>query len=381
MSRFLVLLFLYLFVGCRKNTDSPVKYTPSQYRVKLVDSKRAIDIPLDRFTMPVTNSLQLVGDTLAFMRDSSILLIDLKKKNAIKAINFSRKSTPGIYDFLIKNSDSVFLVTKDLQHIYLADYNGATKDKFLINNLKGYFYPTYAGSAGGCRMFFQENTLCFNIVSGMPDEEQLQKEFNAMSPTMALNLATRSIEGLAFAVDNKHNWNTGSDPYPSVAFDGKTIVYSFLSNHNVYAFHKEETVTADASSDFFQRFIEPIDSDDSRSFDLYLTKILNGDEYALITYDPYREVYYRFMYIGFTPGVQDNIKQLAYMRPHFTIIILDKKLKKIGETRMPYATHVAFNHFVTADGLYLSNNHFLNKKANEDVLSFSLYTLEPCDGK
>lgn len=80
--------------------------------------------------------------------------------------------------------------------------------------------------------------------------------------------------------------------------------------------------------------------------------------------------------MGFTPTEKDNLKKLAYLRPQFSIIIFDQNLKKIGETKMPYGRHVAFNHFVSKDGLYISNNHFLNKNANEETLSFSLYTLE-----
>lgn len=374
-------LLIILLLGCKTESEdgnTHSVYNSKEYTVELVDANTPIHIPLDQYTIPVTRCLQRMGDTLAYLRDSSILLIDLKTKTNLRSINFPKNNPYGIvsiHSFTFKNADSLFLTTNVPDFIFLSDKNGRIKDKFPAR--KGYLFASYSGSTGGNTPFFNDNKLFFNVACALaPWDGDTKDELEEESPTMAIDLRKHSFDKISFSIKNKHNWNFGNEPYPSVVFDGNRILYSFLSNHKVYAYKDEATITADASSDYFTKFMKKLTKEDYKSMDSLMNKVLTGDEYALLTYDPYRNVYYRFMYCAIDTKGKTNLKRLAFMRPEFSILVLDKNLQKIGETKMPVGRHVAFNHFVTPEGLYISDNHFLNKDANEEVLTFTLYKLE-----
>lgn len=64
-----------------------------------------------------------------------------------------------------------------------------------------------------------------------------------------------------------------------------------------------------------------------------------------------------------------------YGRKNFSIIILDKDLNKIGETKFPDYTYNSRVILILKDGLYISNSHYLNPKFDDNVLSFKKFKL------
>lgn len=99
--------------------------------------------------------------------------------------------------------------------------------------------------------------------------------------------------------------------------------------------------------------------------------------YGNILYDSYREIYYRIAYPK--TDIDASIRPLELMdygRKNFSIIILDKKFNKIGETLFPDYTYNSVQMFIREDGLYISESHYLNPGFSDDRLNFRKFVFE-----
>lgn len=377
-----VLATLALACGNRSTDDQIHQYyDSSQYTARLVPAGQPLKIPLDDVTVPVTNALQVMGDTLVWMRDSSLLMFSLRERKVIHTIVYPRNNPQRIqklYHFYLPTRDTALLITNNAFNIYQSDWSGKITHHYSAYTPDEPFFASYQGATAGANMTRVGRNLYYVQVCEPAAHESLVDLMKGKSPLIRLDLSTGQRTAWPPAWKRDYDASTGSEPYPAVGYDGQHLLLSFPSRHALYRQSPggDDGHEVDASSDYFTRFIDPIEKSDRASGQTWFTKILSGDEYAFITYDPYRHLYYRFMYRGITPVPTDNLKKLSYMRPSFTIIILDQAFHKIGETSMPVNRHVAFNHFVAPEGLYISNHHFLNTQAHEDTLSFTLYKPE-----
>ena len=83
-----------------------------------------------------------------------------------------------------------------------------------------------------------------------------------------------------------------------------------------------------------------------------------------IIYDKYRNVYYRFFY----PGIEidktdDNLASKANHFEKMSILILDEKLNKIGETFFDNKLRF-YSNFITKEGLFVCSNLPQEKSEN-----------------
>ena len=74
---------------------------------------------------------------------------------------------------------------------------------------------------------------------------------------------------------------------------------------------------------------------------------------------------------------EENFKDLWQSgRSRFSVLVLDKELRVIGETMLPKDTYRSDLVLVGERGLYFSENHYKNPSFDEDVLKFRLFRLE-----
>ncbi len=89
--------------------------------------------------------------------------------------------------------------------------------------------------------------------------------------------------------------------------------------------------------------------------------------YCMVTYDPYRKVYYR-MAIKPSGATSRAGLQLATS----IVIILNEKFEKTGEIVLPDTYYAFSGHFITPEGLYLRKK----ETENEDIMRFTCFTLK-----
>lgn len=92
-------------------------------------------------------------------------------------------------------------------------------------------------------------------------------------------------------------------------------------------------------------------------------------------YDKYRDVYYRIAELPYE--LKQNESPFDDPRGRkFSIIILDKDLDIIGETKFPGNKYFYRMSFVGRDGLYISENNLANPEFDENKLVFACFKLE-----
>ncbi len=152
-------------------------------------------------------------------------------------------------------------------------------------------------------------------------------------------------------------------------FDGENFIYSFAVKEDILVVSPDH------------RRVEPI-----RVKSRYLDDVTDVQEnssagpklnleyprYGDLIYDPYREVYYRFAY----PRVElENDMnwwgKALFGRKKFSVIILDKDFRTIGETLFPESVYNSYVFFVREDGLYISRDYqMLYGNQSDDYMTF-----------
>ena len=100
-------------------------------------------------------------------------------------------------------------------------------------------------------------------------------------------------------------------------------------------------------------------------------------KYWHIMYDKYRDVYYRFAEMPCELAKDENpYDEFAPKAREFSVIILDKDFRIIGETKFPGNKYFIRMSFVGRDGLYISENNLANPDFDEDKLVFACFKLE-----
>ena len=97
-------------------------------------------------------------------------------------------------------------------------------------------------------------------------------------------------------------------------------------------------------------------------------------------YDKFRDIYYRFVEHPCKLSTEDAYSHTPKDR-EFSVIIFDKDLRIIGETKFPGNKYDNRMSFVGRDGLYISENNLANPEFDENKLVFACFKLEDIKGK
>ena len=97
--------------------------------------------------------------------------------------------------------------------------------------------------------------------------------------------------------------------------------------------------------------------------------------YYHIMYDKYRDVYYRFVDHPCEQAVEDMYLHTPRSR-EFSVIIFNKDLRIIGETKFLGNKNDNRMSFVGLDGLYISENNLANPEFDVGKLVFACFKLE-----
>ena len=111
----------------------------------------------------------------------------------------------------------------------------------------------------------------------------------------------------------------------------------------------------------------------------WLRDAIESPAYHNIMYDKYRDVYYRIAEFPYELKKDESPFDTPTER-EFSVIIFDKDLNIIGETKFPGSKYFYKMSFVGRDGLYISENNEANPEFDEDKLVFACFALEDIKG-
>ena len=195
--------------------------------------------------------------------------------------------------------------------------------------------------------------------------------------SVAINMNTKEEKKLPFDYPDYPGSEVklkryGMEASYSRCYDGQRFIYSFHYDENIYVATPEHDSIRKVSvkSKYFDKVQLP-DELTASPEDFCVNAWYNN-----LLYDPYREVYYR---IAYPPSTLDKgvrpMELVQFGRKNFSIIILDKDFRILGEPLFPDNTYNPTIMLVRPEGLYISDSHYLNPRFNDDILSFRKFEL------
>lgn len=363
----LLCLFLSLSVACSTNKKDGACH--------LEETDEVLSFPIDTDTKNNFNIYSIYKDkdgkeyfTFQNHQNNTIHFYDLKRQKLAFKISPPQEGSNGVgktFGYYIQNLDSIYVFSLYENVLYMINKDCELLDKQSFPELGP---SRFMGTA------FQTpvrlgNTLYTCI------EPNRWIEHDPVSVTIDIN--TKEIKKLTFDYPDYPGSEVklkryGMESHFSRCYDGEHFIYSFHYDENIHiATPGHDSIQkVPAKSKYFEHVQLP-DELTANPEDF-----CKNAWYSNLFYDPYREVYYR---IAYPPSTLDKdirpLELIQFGRKNFSILILDKDFRILGETLFPDNTYNPQIMFVHPEGLYISDSHYLNPRFNDDILSFRKYEL------
>jgi hypothetical protein len=371
------LLIFYAIVGCSSKNEK-------QIPVELKASGIFLEIPLDDSTANISDGLSFFPEeSLLFNLNwttNGIQIYDLNKKAKIKDLKFDYEGPSGVLDIMgiyVHSLDSIFLFNQLEPEITVIDTSGR-----IINRIN-YESPDMYSPAFVHNAYFTsppilkvEKMLVKTHFYG-PIQKMTQEELQSKELIYEIDLKSGKSRFLDFKFPKDYMPEGLKLFEASIAKGAGKYVYSMFGDHRLF-FSAEpgDTIQSkDGKSEFLPQSLPlfPVQGDglNFRKYSYY------SPHYESLAFDTYRNVFIRFAFHDFE---QDESVPPSDMRNHsgpFSIQVFDSDLNLISETPFEANQYHPFDYFITEKGLYISINHPLNPKNQEDKLTFELLEFTP----
>jgi len=298
------------------------------------------------------------------------------------SVNYEKEGPNGIVTlggYFLKGQDSIFVFTNgsDPGAFYLTNKNGEIINKYRVKNLSDkYPFDPLSPMSNINSTVAQLNDSIVLIPSSFSYYGVNNQEVMANLSLLAkANLVTGKFEPIPLYYPVFYN----SDDKPVYEFfsfienEGRYI-FSFIYSNDIYYSDDLKTLhKVNVTSRYIgnKAFITNSNEDNWN-----MKKNINLPRYRSFYYDPKNKSYYRF----FQPGEEwdqerDYFNQGLYPK-RFSVIIMNRDFKVIGETLLPQDKYVASMSFMTENGLYISSSNINDPSCDEDYLKFELFTIK-----
>lgn len=339
------------------------------------ETDETLSFPIDSDTKNNFNIYSVYKDkdgkeyfTFQNIENNTIHFYDLKQQKPAFRITPSQEGSNGvgrIFGYYIQNLDSIYVFNFYESGLYLINKNCDLLDKQPFPELK----PSCFMATASLLPVRIEHTLYTCI------EPNRLIEHDPVS--VAINMNTKEEKKLPFDYPDYPGSEVklkryGMEASYSRCYDGQRFIYSFHYDENIYVATPEHDSIRKVSvkSKYFDKVQLP-DELTASPEDFCVNAWYNN-----LLYDPYREVYYR---IAYPPSTLDKgvrpMELVQFGRKNFSIIILDKDFRILGEPLFPDNTYNPTIMLVRPEGLYISDSHYLNPRFNDDILSFRKFEL------
>ena len=381
-----LLIIISILSLCSCQTKKEQSTDP--YNVELVESKK-ITLPIEDKKDFLSRSIfQFEEDGKEFLsfgtferkRQYELILFDLEKEDVHKRIPLTYEALPAITGLKSLNGSQSFLTFRhnrfrfsiiDGEGKMLKDFSTEPRDNMFICSLGGISY-------GYMPSFVIDSVLYFSASLQYREGGIKTHHWKEFPLFTSLDLRNGDID-----------WYMN---YPSI-FDHDvenpaggyefTYDYNYQQNRLVCSFRGYDSliVTDDLHHmkwiDGKSRYLESMRPyvPEAGTPEKSITKLKEMGGYLHLMYDKYRDVYYRFVEhpckLGFGEYFMDEPKARE-----FSIIIFDKDLNIIGETKFPGNKYFNKMSFIGRDGLYISENNWANPDFDKHKLVFACFKLE-----
>ncbi len=351
----------------------------------LVKSDSVI-LPLPDKAIPwTTNLVYLDGESSwLFMMDQAnndILLYDLKKEKLQHTIDLQLEGVNGvgfIYGFQVESLSSIYLLPQGDPFIYQIDTSATLLKKYVYEEPPLYSEASHTSSHYSAPPLFSKGQVLVKTKFGGSFREMTSQMIQNGAMSYTIDLKDRAVK-LSKHLYPKDYLDEGLRSWDlSMAASADQIVYSLFADHHVYFAEDTDEVLQKRLAK--SKYIETFDTIPLKKGGLKIAEyLLASPHYENLLYDPYREVYYRFVIHRTTIKNSGHLIQLRQFADKFSIMVLDRSLRVLGETLFEEEFYVPNNAFVGKEGLYISRNHPERPTLDPSKMQFDVFVLSPLE--
>ena len=386
---FIIIITTICFLSCTSSKEN----SSNQYTKSLVETKKII-LPIDENTYYLSMSMfQFEEDNKEYLffgnfekKQHEILIYDIKSMNLHKRIPLIKEGPNGIPSICgcIPYFDSkTFLVSQhNVGRVTIADGEGNVIRKYNIRQSKD-GNGAWADSRFGISFFNAPSFTRDSIVyfsNGYFRRKRLNREDWKTIPMFnSLNLKNGHIGTLSinypdiFEDDVKVPAGGGYNFTYDYNYKQGRLVCSLTGYDSIMVTDDLKHVRWYNGKSRYLKSIRPRVYE-ANGFD-WSRESKGGAKYHNIIYDKYRDVYYRIAEFPYEFKANESPFDDPMGR-EFSVIVFDKDLNIIGETKFPGNKYLYKMSFVGRDGLYISENNLKNPEFDENKLKFACFKLE-----
>ena len=365
------------------------KGSTATYNVGLTESKKIV-LPVDENTYYLSKSMfQFEENDKEYLyfgnfekRQYEILVYDLAKQNLYKRIPLLREGPNGVHGVRsgipFEGSKTYFLFESYIRQLSIVNDKGEVRKRYPIKLPEGQF--TYCNDGWS---YFYNPSFCVDSIiyflHGLNKAQMKTHEWKEVSMFTYLNLRNGEVGSLPLHYPSIFDHDV-ENPAGGCSF---SYDYNYAQNRLVCAFTGYDSLMVSddlrnvrwkSGKSRYMESIRPVLPEASEGVQA-LAKLKERGKYQNVMYDKYRDVYYRIAELPYE--LKRNESPFDDPRGReFSIIILDKDLNIIGETKFPGNKYFYKMSFVGRDGLYISENNEANPEFDENKLVFACFKLE-----
>jgi hypothetical protein len=317
---------------------------------------------------------------------NSIYLYNLDQKKLIKEIVIKKEgvnSFPGFLSFVVKNTDTIILISNYPGKIGIFNSNGDILKVIPINkdDEGKIIHPAvpYLGQKG-CLA----DSILYLLQVYRNDEEYSDKFTSEMQKQsdlfFSVNLKTGSVKSIHLkypedivGIDVFNMENFFEIGYEGYLVYGSSLLKNFYITKGFSNFKK---VTIQTEYDLkLPENMTKYGSD----LEGFLKYSVTRDNLLALYFDKYRDSYYLLLQKKLDGAKQKSLSKTNFIYPNCMILIFNKNFINIGSVDFPENTYSLKNLFITKKGVYISEDHVDNPTYNEDVMRYRLFKLKEID--
>ena len=401
ITSFICLVSCICLFACQ---DSP-KESIATYDIGLAESKKIV-LPVDENTYYLSKSIfQFEEDDKEYLlfgnlekRQYELLIYDVEKQNLHKRIPLEKEGpngVPGIWGCIPFFDSKTFLVSQhNSGRMSIIDGEGNVVQKYSMRQSsdKTKRRGLWVDSRFGVSFFYTPSFIKDSIVyfsNGIfiqyKINQRLDREVWKTIPMFnSLNLKNGHIHTLPikypdiFEDDVKVPAGGGYEFTYDYNYKQERLVCSLTGYDSIMVTDDLKQVRWYNGKSRYLKSMRP-KVYEADGFD-WLREATENPAYHNIMYDKYRDVYYRIVELPYELKQNESPFDTPKGR-EFSIIIFDKDLNIIGETKFPGNKYLYKMSFVGRDGLYISENNLANPEFDENKLVFACFALEDVKDK
>lgn len=380
MKRFAIIWFSFLALwGCNTKQEG------AENGEKILQASDTIAIAIDSTTSYNSGKRATTIDGKTYLYEYIVFsrhapksygIFDLQQRKMIKKIVFPQEGTKAVSRYakvVLHNFDSIFVIEPRKKAISLYDSTQNLKQKWFLDTAQ-------TGRKIGALMvyiqaepFFQ-NAKLFLLHYFYPfyTEENFRDTLEVVFDLETGIASNRVGTHPAIYTESKFYGNDSYATQRIVTKEDK-IVYGFGITDSIYVYDQEKQIAVYALPSTYVSDPAPDPgtltyNDHEKSREYFVRK----GTYALMRYDPYRDLIYRVVLHPAEPYDQQGNMIDALNKP-FSIQVIDENFNLIGEQPFPGNTYDIFNIIAVPQGLLISTSNNKNPALQEDQLQFVLF--------